>query len=183
MSASSRVGNVTVFVFDKNQPSLPAPFHFVLVSVISAFTTLSTVYHSNSPLSHSVVPVLFLPDWSFQLTIYLFMRISLSPDIILCGWPGLKQQLTNYAPSKMSPQDAYKMHWGLRVRRGPGGGAGGYTRRRTHLYSYTINFTMKLNAGHIIHLTILIISRDIFNLSVYPQSYLQIRLFTFVVGC
>ena len=28
-------------------------------------------------------------------TIYLFMKVSLSPDIILCGWLGLKHQLTN----------------------------------------------------------------------------------------
>ena len=27
--------------------------------------------------------------------ISLFMKVSLSPDIILCGWPGLKRQLTN----------------------------------------------------------------------------------------
>ena len=29
-------------------------------------------------------------------TIYLFMKISLSPDMILCGWLGLKRQLNNY---------------------------------------------------------------------------------------
>ena len=28
-------------------------------------------------------------------TIYLFMKLSLSPDVILCGWLGLKHQLTN----------------------------------------------------------------------------------------
>ena len=28
-------------------------------------------------------------------SIYLFMKVSLSPDIILCGWPGLEHQLTN----------------------------------------------------------------------------------------
>ena len=28
-------------------------------------------------------------------TIYLFMKVSSSPDIILCGWLGLKHQLTN----------------------------------------------------------------------------------------
>ena len=46
-------GDVTVFVFDINQPSLPTPFYSVLVSV-SVFMALSTVFHSmNSPLSHS----------------------------------------------------------------------------------------------------------------------------------
>ena len=28
-------------------------------------------------------------------TIYLFIKVSLSPDIILCGWPGSRHQLTN----------------------------------------------------------------------------------------
>ena len=60
----SRGGDVTVYVKDKNQPSLPTPFHFVFVS-ISVFTALSTVFHSinslnNFPFSHSVLPVLSL---------------------------------------------------------------------------------------------------------------------------
>ena len=29
------------------------------------------------------------------LIMYLFMKVSLSPDIILCGWLGLKHKLTN----------------------------------------------------------------------------------------
>ena len=83
----SRGGDVAVYVFDVNQPSLPTPFHSVLVS-ISVFTALSTVFHSvnspdNSPLSHSVPPVSFLPHWSFQLSI--FMKVSFSPDIIRSG--------------------------------------------------------------------------------------------------
>ena len=67
----SRGGDVAVYVFDINQPSLPIPFYSVLVS-ISVFMDLSTVFHSinspyNSPLSHSVLPVLFLPFWSIEL--------------------------------------------------------------------------------------------------------------------
>ena len=55
-------GDVTVYVFDINQPSLPTSFYSVLVS-ISVFMSLSTVFHSinspdNSPLSHSVPLVL-----------------------------------------------------------------------------------------------------------------------------
>ena len=66
---------VYVFVFDINQPSLPTPFDSVLVSV-SVFMALSTVFDSiispdNSLLSHSVLVVLFLPRWSFQLYISL----------------------------------------------------------------------------------------------------------------
>ena len=70
-----RGGNVRVYVFDINQQSLPTPFYFVIVSV-SVFMALSTVFHSinsldNSLLSRSVLPVLFLPDWSFQLSVSL----------------------------------------------------------------------------------------------------------------
>ena len=70
----SRGGDVAVYVFDINHPSLPTPFYFVLLS-ISVIMALSTVFHSikspdNSPLSHSVLPVLYLPYWSFQLHIY-----------------------------------------------------------------------------------------------------------------
>ena len=67
--STSRGGDVAVYVFVIHQPSLLTPFYSVLVSV-SVFMTLSTVFHSinspdNSSLSHSVLPVLFLPYWSF----------------------------------------------------------------------------------------------------------------------
>ena len=60
----SRGGDVAVYVFDIKQPSLPTPFHSVLVSV-SVFMARSAVFPSisatdNSPLSHSVLPVSFL---------------------------------------------------------------------------------------------------------------------------
>ena len=50
---------------------------------------LRTVFHSinsrdKSPLSHSVLPVLFFALLVLSI-IYLFMKVSLSPDIILCG--------------------------------------------------------------------------------------------------
>ena len=62
----SRGGDVAVYVFDKNQPSLLTPFFYSVLVSISVFMALSTVFHSinspdNSPLSHSVLPVLFLP--------------------------------------------------------------------------------------------------------------------------
>ena len=62
-------------------------FYSVLVSV-SVFMALSTVFYSinspyNSPLSHSVLLVSFLPYWSFQL-LCLFKKVSLSPNTILC---------------------------------------------------------------------------------------------------
>ena len=90
MDSPSRGGDVK----DINQPSLPTPFYSVLVSVsvlltpfysilvsVYVFMELSTVFHSinsldNSPLSHSVLPVLILPYWSFQL--YISLRKSFS---------------------------------------------------------------------------------------------------------
>ena len=73
LTMSSRGRDVAIYVFNINQLSLPTPFYSVLVS-ISVFVALSTVFHSvnspdNSPLSHSVLAVLFLPYWSFQLYI------------------------------------------------------------------------------------------------------------------
>ena len=66
----SRGGDVAVYVLDLNQPSLPTPFYSVL-ECVSVFMDLSSVFHSiiffsdSSPLSHSVLPVLFLPYRSF----------------------------------------------------------------------------------------------------------------------
>ena len=65
--------DVAVYVFDINQPSLPTPLYSVLVS-ISVFMALFTEFHSinspsNFPLSHSVPPVLFLPNWSFHVSL------------------------------------------------------------------------------------------------------------------
>ena len=65
MVSPSCNGDVVVYVFNINQPSLITPFYSVLVS-ISVFMALSTVFHSINPpdsflLSHSVLPVLFLP--------------------------------------------------------------------------------------------------------------------------
>ena len=63
------------FMLDIDQPSFPTPFSSVFVC-ISVFMALSTVFQSinspdNSPFSHSVLPVLPLPYWSFQLYISL----------------------------------------------------------------------------------------------------------------
>ena len=79
-SSPSHGGDVVVYVLDINQPSLPTPFYFVLVSV-SVFMALSTLFHSinspdNSSLSHSVLLVLILPYWSFQLCISLLQSPS-----------------------------------------------------------------------------------------------------------
>ena len=63
--------DVVVYVFDIKQLRLPTPFYSSPVS-ISVFMALSTVFHSinspdSTPFSHSVLPVLSLPYWSFLL--------------------------------------------------------------------------------------------------------------------
>ena len=67
-------------------PTLFFFFNSVLVSV-SVFMALSTAFHSinspdNSPLSHSVFPVLFFALLVLSTT-YLLMKVFFSPDIIL----------------------------------------------------------------------------------------------------
>ena len=81
----SHDGDVVVYVFDINQPSLLTPSYSVLVSV-SVFMVLSTVFYSihspdNSLLSRSglISAILVLS------TIYLFMKVFFNPDIILYG--------------------------------------------------------------------------------------------------
>ena len=39
---------------------------------------------------------------------YIFMKVSLSPDIILCGWLGLKHQLPNLPPTGRRGQKTNK---------------------------------------------------------------------------
>ena len=67
----SRGRDVTIYVFNTNQPSLLTLFVYSVLVSFSVFVALSTVFHSinspdTSPLSHSVLPTLFLPYWSFQ---------------------------------------------------------------------------------------------------------------------
>ena len=94
-------------LWHKNQPSLPTPFYSVLVSV-SDFMALSTVFHStSSPQQLSAFSLCSSDVFSALIvlsTIYLFMKVSLSPDIILCGWLGLKYRLTNWQQNGQFPQ-------------------------------------------------------------------------------
>ena len=69
---------------NRHRPAeLAHSFYYVLVSV-SVFMALSTIFHSinspsNSPLSHSVLLVLFLPCWSFQL----YTTLCKSPSALI----------------------------------------------------------------------------------------------------
>ena len=99
----SRGGHIAVHVFDVNQPSLPTPLYYVLVSisVYDPFNCISFHKFSRQLSAFSlffrffrsfVLPVLYPPYW---WSFHLFMKVSFSPDLILCGWLGLKHQLTN----------------------------------------------------------------------------------------
>ena len=88
-------GMLWFMFFYRNRSSFFPLFYSVLVSV-SAFMALSTVFYSinsldNSLLSHSVLISAF---FAF-LTIYVFMKVSLSPAIILCGGLGLNNAPAN----------------------------------------------------------------------------------------
>ena len=88
VGSPSRGGDVAGYVPDINQTSLPTPFYSALVSV-SAFMALSTVFHSINSRNNCIRSItLFF--WSFPAslvlsTIYLSMKVSLSPDVIYCG--------------------------------------------------------------------------------------------------
>ena len=76
------------FMSDINQPSLPTPFYSVLASV-SVFMALSTAFHSiNFPDNFQFSYFCFSGLLSALLvlsTIYLFLKVSFSPDIVHSG--------------------------------------------------------------------------------------------------
>ena len=81
------VGSATVFSLSMTVGSATVFSLSMTVGSATVFS-LSTVFHSinspnNSPLSRSVLPV--FSDLLVLPTIYLFKKVSLSPDIILCG--------------------------------------------------------------------------------------------------
>ena len=72
----SRGGDVAVYACHKPTELAHSFFFYSVLVSDSVFVALSTVFHiinspNNSPLSHSVLPVLFLTHWSFQLDISL----------------------------------------------------------------------------------------------------------------
>ena len=85
------------FMSDINEPSLPTPFYSVLVSV-SVYMALSTVFHSINSSDNSPFFALCSCGLSSALlilsTMYIFMKVFFSPDIIPIGWLGSKHQLT-----------------------------------------------------------------------------------------
>ena len=84
-------GNVTVYVFNINQPSLPAPFYSVLVSV-SVFMALQPVFHSMIlPTTLRILTLIFSSSFCLSGSFnYISLSKSLpkwfqSPAVGSCG--------------------------------------------------------------------------------------------------
>ena len=82
-------GDITVYVPDKNQPSVPPPFLFCSCVCFCLYSPFNCISFSKFSRQLSA----FLLCSSGQL--YISVKVSLSPDIILCGWRGFKHDLTN----------------------------------------------------------------------------------------
>ena len=77
----SHGGDVTVFILDVNQQSLPTPFHSVL-EFVSVFMALSTLFYPQNPPDSSVLSSLCSSRLISALlvlsTTYLFMKVYLT---------------------------------------------------------------------------------------------------------
>ena len=77
-------GDVAVYVLDIKQPSLPTPFHSVLVSydpfIYTLFHKFSRQLSAFSLCSSGLISALLVLS-----TVYLFMKVFFSSDVILCG--------------------------------------------------------------------------------------------------
>ena len=98
------------FMSDVNQPSLPTPFYYVLVSISVYGSINCTLFHEFSRqlsdfwlCSSCLIFVLFVLS-----SIYHFVRVSFIADIIHSGWLGSKHQLTN----KLSKSVSYVTYHG-----------------------------------------------------------------------
>ena len=87
MGSPSCGWDVAVFVFDMNQTSLPTQFYSVRVYFCLygpfnhiSFHRFSRQLSAFSPYSSGPVSALWVHS-----TVDLFMEVSFSPDIILCG--------------------------------------------------------------------------------------------------
>ena len=99
----SRGGDVAVYVFDRNQPSLPTLFFIcscVCYSVYGPFNDISFHKFSRQLSAFSLSSSCRISALLVLSTIYLFTKVSFSPDKILCGSLGLTHQLTNKLTNK-----------------------------------------------------------------------------------
>ena len=89
-------GNVTVYVLNINPPSLPTTFILFFCPFLSLWPVCISFHEFSRQLStFSLCSTELISAFMILVTTCLFMKVLLSPDIILCGWLGLKRQLTN----------------------------------------------------------------------------------------
>ena len=84
----SRGGDVAVYVFNINQPSSPTPFLFcsyVCFCLYGPFNCISFHNFSRHLSAFSLCSSGLMSALLVLSTTYFFMKVSLSPDIILCG--------------------------------------------------------------------------------------------------
>ena len=107
-------GDVTVYVKDINQLNLPTPFSFCSCVYFclhgpfnrNSFHKFSWQLSVFSLCSSSLISALLVLS-----IIYLFIKVSFSPDIISSGWQGSKHQLTNFHCPEHPLRDTSR--WGM----------------------------------------------------------------------
>ena len=97
-----------------HEPAELAHSFFILFVCLYLSMALSIVYNSinspnNSPLSHSVLPVLFLSYWSFQL--YISFLMSLSALIWSFLLTGLKAPTNSRSDCSCRPASMYNINF------------------------------------------------------------------------
>ena len=96
-----RDGAVAVYVSDINQPSLSTLFFlfcsYVYLCFLWPLNCISLQKFSRQLSAFSLSSSGLISAFLVLSTKYLFTKVSFSPDVILCGWLGLKHQLINYA--------------------------------------------------------------------------------------
>ena len=96
--SSSPGGDVWVYVFDINQPSLPTPFYFcscVCLCLCGPFNCISLHKFSWQFSIFSICSSVLISALLVFSNTYIFMKVSFSPDIIPSGWLGPKYHLIN----------------------------------------------------------------------------------------
>ena len=93
----SRGGDVTVYVW-RNPTELAHSFLFCSCVRFCLYGPFNCISFRRFSRQLSVFSLCFCGLSSALLVLstkYLFMKVSHSPDILVCGWLGLKHQLTN----------------------------------------------------------------------------------------
>ena len=108
VGSPSRGGDVRVYVKNTIQPSLPTPFFFLFCSCVyfclyGPVNCISFHKFSGQPSIFSLCSsgLISLSTLLALSNIYLFMKVSFSPDKILCGWPGWKNTYDPFAQSQV----------------------------------------------------------------------------------